>query len=68
MMELMAAMLPMGFRFLPSDEELISHYLLKKVKGEEFLWDGIRECDLYGEKPPLTNLRRSREGLLFHKA
>ncbi|XP_062173469.1 NAC domain-containing protein 41-like [Alnus glutinosa] len=46
------AMLPLGFRFMPTDEELISHYLVKKVKGEELSWDGIPDCDLYGEKPP----------------
>jgi hypothetical protein len=34
-MESMAAMLPMGFCFRPSDEKLISNYLLKNVKGEE---------------------------------
>lgn len=47
----MAAMLPMRFRFWPSDEEFISNYLLKKVKGKEFPYDGIHECDMYGEKP-----------------
>ncbi|XP_062175739.1 NAC domain-containing protein 41-like [Alnus glutinosa] len=51
-MVVMHAMLPLGFRFMPTDEELISHYLVKKVKGEELSWDGIPDCDLYGEKPP----------------
>jgi len=50
--ESMAAFLPVGFRFRPSDEELVRDYLLKKVMGEELPWDGIGECDLYGEKPP----------------
>ncbi|XP_062173478.1 NAC domain-containing protein 41-like [Alnus glutinosa] len=48
----MGAMLPLGFRFKPTDEELISHYLVNKVKGEQLSWDGIPDCDLYGEKPP----------------
>jgi hypothetical protein len=48
----MAAFLPAGFRFCPSDEELVRDYLLKKAMGEELPWDGIGECDLYGEKPP----------------
>jgi hypothetical protein len=42
-MELRATMLSMGFRFLSNDEEIVSHYLLKKVKGEELPWDGICE-------------------------
>ncbi|XP_062173458.1 NAC domain-containing protein 41-like [Alnus glutinosa] len=48
----MAVFLPAGFRFCPSDEELVRDYLLKKAMGEELPWDGIGECDLYGEKPP----------------
>jgi hypothetical protein len=48
----MGAMLPLGFRFKPTDEELISHYLVNRVKGEQLSWDGIPDCDLYGEKPP----------------
>lgn len=48
----MGAMLPLGFRFKPTDEELISHYLVNKVKGEQLSWDGIPDCDLYCEKPP----------------
>ncbi|XP_059451193.1 protein ATAF2-like [Corylus avellana] len=41
-----------GFRFRPSNDELINHYLLGKVRGEEITWDGIREFELYGEKIP----------------
>jgi len=55
LMKSIQAKLLVGFRFRPGDEELISNYLLKKVKGEEFPWDGIREYDMYGEKPPLAN-------------
>jgi len=43
-------MLPVGFRFRPSDEELITNYLLNKVKGEPLPWDDILESDMYGEK------------------
>ena len=43
-------MLPMGFRFRPYDDELITGYLLKKVKGEELSWHVIGELDLYDEK------------------
>ncbi|GLT65501.1 hypothetical protein SLA2020_379310 [Shorea laevis] len=48
----MTMMLPAGFRFQPTDEELISFYLLRKVRGEELGWDGIGESDIYGEKAP----------------
>jgi hypothetical protein len=34
-MESIQAKLLVGFCFRPDDEELISNYLLKKVKGEE---------------------------------
>jgi hypothetical protein len=44
--------LPLGFRFRPTDEELIFEYLLRKVRGEELPWDGIPEFDLYGDKAP----------------
>jgi hypothetical protein len=50
-------MMLVGFRFTPSDEELISNYLLKKVKTEKIPWDGIRVYDIYGENP-LANLWR----------
>jgi hypothetical protein len=45
-------MMPVGFRFQPTDEELVGFYLLNKVRGEDMGWDGIREIDIYGEKAP----------------
>jgi hypothetical protein len=45
-------MMPVGFRFHPTDEELVGFYLLKKVRGEDLGWDGIGEFDIYGEKAP----------------
>jgi hypothetical protein len=41
-----------GFRFRPYDDELITDYLLKKIKGEALPWEGIVECDIYGERSP----------------
>jgi hypothetical protein len=45
-------MIPLGFRFMPYNDELIIDYLLKKVKGEALPWEGIVECDIYGERSP----------------
>ncbi|XP_020598647.1 protein CUP-SHAPED COTYLEDON 2-like, partial [Phalaenopsis equestris] len=38
--------LPPGFRFHPTDEELITHYLLKKVLDSSFTCRAIAEIDL----------------------
>ncbi|XP_059439493.1 NAC domain-containing protein 19-like [Corylus avellana] len=44
--------MPVGFRFEPTDEELVGFYLLNKARGEDVGWDGIRDFDIYGEKAP----------------
>lgn len=38
--------LPPGFRFHPTDEEIIMHYLLKKVMDRRFVARAIGEADL----------------------
>lgn len=38
--------LPPGFRFHPTDEELITYYLLKKVLDHTFSGRAITEVDL----------------------
>lgn len=38
--------LPPGFRFHPTDEELITYYLLKKVLDSSFTGRAIVEVDL----------------------
>lgn len=40
------ASLPPGFRFHPTDEELITYYLLKKVLDSNFTGKAIVEVDL----------------------
>ena len=47
----MQTMIP-GFRFRPYDDELITDYLLKKIKGEALPWEGFVECDIYDERSP----------------
>ncbi|KAG8640203.1 protein CUP-SHAPED COTYLEDON 3 [Manihot esculenta] len=41
------ATLPPGFRFYPSDEELVCHYLYKKVTNEEVSKGTLVEIDLH---------------------
>lgn len=43
--------LPPGFRFHPTDEELISHYLHKKVIYISFSCKAIGEVDLNKSEP-----------------
>lgn len=43
--------LPPGFRFYPTDEELLVQYLCKKVAGHEFSLEIIGEIDLYKFDP-----------------
>jgi len=45
------ASLPPGFRFYPSDEELVLHYLYKKVTNEEVLKGTLMEIDLHTCEP-----------------
>ncbi|CAK9309864.1 unnamed protein product [Citrullus colocynthis] len=45
------ATLPPGFRFYPSDEELVCHYLYKKIANEETLRDTLVEIDLHTCEP-----------------
>lgn len=42
---------PPGFRFHPSDEELIVHYLQKKIKSLPLPASIIAEIDLYKYNP-----------------
>lgn len=43
--------LPPGFRFHPTDEELVNYYLKRKVQGQEIELDIIPEVDLYKCEP-----------------
>ncbi|XP_028765479.1 NAC domain-containing protein 21/22-like [Neltuma alba] len=45
------ASLPPGFRFYPSDEELVCHYLYKKIVNEEILRGTLIEIDLHTCEP-----------------
>ncbi|XP_062217466.1 protein CUP-SHAPED COTYLEDON 1-like [Phragmites australis] len=43
--------LPPGFRFYPSDEELVCHYLHKKVANERIAQGTLVEVDLHAREP-----------------
>ncbi|KAJ3706421.1 hypothetical protein LUZ61_010126 [Rhynchospora tenuis] len=43
--------LPPGFRFYPSDEELVCHYLYKKVANERISQGTMVEVDLHTREP-----------------
>lgn len=50
--EIMAPVgLPPGFRFHPTDEELVNYYLKRKIHGQEIELDIIPEVDLYKCEP-----------------
>ncbi|KAJ4835764.1 hypothetical protein Tsubulata_005140 [Turnera subulata] len=45
---------PVGYKFMPTNEQLVGHYLYRKIMGTMSLMDGliVGECDLYGEEEP----------------
>jgi hypothetical protein len=43
--------LPPGFRFHPTDEELVAYYLKRKINGREIELEVIPEVDLYKCEP-----------------
>lgn len=47
----MESCVPPGFRFHPTDEELVGYYLRKKIASQKIDLDVIREIDLYRIEP-----------------
>ncbi|PRQ47439.1 putative transcription factor NAM family [Rosa chinensis] len=50
-MESIESTVPPGFRFHPTDEELVGYYLRKKVASQKIDLDVIRDIDLYRIEP-----------------
>lgn len=42
---------PPGFRFHPTEEELVGYYLARKVASQKFDLEVIRDVDLYRIEP-----------------
>ncbi|KAJ7960396.1 NAC domain [Quillaja saponaria] len=51
---------PIGYRFQPTDTEVIVHYLSKKVIGKQLPY-AIQELDVYEKEPWLIFDKNSRE-------
>ncbi|KAG8371001.1 hypothetical protein BUALT_Bualt13G0041700 [Buddleja alternifolia] len=43
--------IPIGYRFLPNDDELITHYLKEKIRNETFRFDYIHDANVYEFNP-----------------
>ncbi|XP_071728786.1 NAC domain-containing protein 1-like [Rutidosis leptorrhynchoides] len=53
-----------GFRFHPSDDELVLYYLKRKVFGKPFRYQAVAEVDIYNSEPwqlPEFSLLNSRD-------
>uniref|UniRef100_A0A5B7AW51 NAC domain-containing protein n=1 Tax=Davidia involucrata TaxID=16924 RepID=A0A5B7AW51_DAVIN len=46
-----ATSLAPGFRFHPTDEELVQYYLKRKASGKPFRFDAVTEIDVYKSEP-----------------
>ncbi|KAI3474343.1 hypothetical protein Pfo_029177 [Paulownia fortunei] len=46
-----SSLLAPGFRFHPTDEELVRYYLRRKVCGKGFRFDAISDIDIYKAEP-----------------
>ncbi|KAL6198976.1 hypothetical protein ACLB2K_028764 [Fragaria x ananassa] len=43
---------PVGFRFKPTEEELLCYYLRRKIKGLRFPQGVVHHCNVFGTKEP----------------
>lgn len=50
-MELESSCVPLGFRFHPTEEELVGYYLKRKIQSLQIDLDVIVDLDLYRMEP-----------------
>lgn len=48
--------LPPGYRFVPTDEDLITYYLLNKVSGEQLPSNSVIDGQVYGANAQLPGV------------
>lgn len=58
--------LPLGFRFRPTDEELISHYLRLKINGRDSEVEVIPEIDICKWEPWDLPGKTNEKSFLFY--
>ncbi|KAM1278824.1 hypothetical protein ACFX2J_030795 [Malus domestica] len=49
---------PVGYRFMPRDDELLLGYLRPKLDGQDYPKGIVHDCDLYGLEEPSDIWRR----------
>ncbi|KAG8366435.1 hypothetical protein BUALT_Bualt17G0079500 [Buddleja alternifolia] len=54
---------PLGFRFRPSDVELMEYYLLRKIKGEQLASNFIKDLNVYQYDPPQLPLSQFKNAI-----
>ena len=46
------ALFPIGFRFQPTDEELVGYFLFRKINGHSIIQDGkVKDIDVNQHEP-----------------
>lgn len=50
-MEILESCVPPGFRFHPTEEELVGYYLKRKINSQKIDLDVIIDIDLYKMEP-----------------
>jgi len=61
-----ASNVPTGYRFSPNDDDLVVHYLKKKILGQQLPADVIPTTDVYASSPDKLPLGLSLSYFFWH--